>query len=57
MTQADVTDFLQKWERPDNGVFEMAGELTLFATIAISMMRTKSLHDIATAECFLYAYM
>ena len=57
MTQADVAEFLQKWERPDNAVFGMAGELTLFGTIAISMMHTKSLHDITTAECFLDAGM
>ena len=28
MTHADVVEFLQKWERPDNAVFGMAGALS-----------------------------
>ena len=35
MTHADVVEFLQKWERPDNAVFGMAGALTPFETIAL----------------------
>ena len=29
MTHADVVEFLQKWERPDNAVFGMAGAITV----------------------------
>ncbi|KAL3137574.1 hypothetical protein ABBQ38_004857 [Trebouxia sp. C0009 RCD-2024] len=35
MTQADVAEFLQKWERPDNAVFGMAGDFDSKQAVAL----------------------